>query len=335
MRHLPCGQQAGILPLPGLQLLPQEALPRGEYNSACTAHCTAERSTPLCDHVHGDCSRVHSLACCVPLWRDTSFLMTPCTLLCCLQNHVCRPGALDAPCPICLQGPMFDSQSAAHMLPCGHFAHLNCINSCCSGMPANSICKACNPDDSVRRAVAGLTDRLRASNIADSTFEGSSSSGPSTDAWLGSGGWAGNSSNGRGDSSGYVQDLLGVLSGSYEASDAPELESMLKELEVASMLPPREVRVSHAVGKRINPRMRQTTYILVYTPLDGASSLGPNCCMQITRFLPVHCTLLPWHHSCHIVTSHYVTSTSPISRQAWCPAGHLPQSRVPALNADQ
>lgn len=48
--------------------------------------------------------------------------------------------------------------------------------------------------------------------------------------------------------SGYVQDMMGQLEGSFQPREAAEVESMLRELyEVDGLLPQREVKVSNAV----------------------------------------------------------------------------------------
>lgn len=172
-----------------------------------------------------------------------------------LQNHVCRPAALDAPCPICLEGPMFGSQQAADMLPCGHMAHKACIDS--SSAPLGSICRACN-------ATAARASLMASAQVADGRAGPSSSSSNSASrTWSGpeaapaaantvgnmgrccggdDGGYTRTSS--RNSSSAYVSDLLEVLGDGVEPAEATDVAQLVEELMDVELLPLRKVMVS-------------------------------------------------------------------------------------------
>jgi hypothetical protein len=155
-----------------------------------------------------------------------------------LQNHTCRPKALDAPCPICLDpAPMFGSQSPADMLPCGHFAHRKCIDISAPG----SSCKACSGHVSFR--AYSSSDRLSSSRAAAGAAAAAASSSRDYSAEFHIDHKASHIS------SGYVRDMMELLGGSFEGFEAAEVESMLRELEREnfSLLPTREVKVSLAV----------------------------------------------------------------------------------------
>uniref|UniRef100_A0A383WEU8 RING-type domain-containing protein n=1 Tax=Tetradesmus obliquus TaxID=3088 RepID=A0A383WEU8_TETOB len=81
-----------------------------------------------------------------------------------MQDHACCRNCLEASCPICLSGPLSDSQSPAHKLPCGHMAHYSCIQA--TDKPLASICTACNGSSSSSSAAAGQeASRLAASRL--------------------------------------------------------------------------------------------------------------------------------------------------------------------------
>ncbi|WIA44124.1 hypothetical protein OEZ86_010466 [Tetradesmus obliquus] len=169
---------------------------------------------------------------------------------CCLRRkvmreHACRHNCLEAACPICLSGPLSDSQSPAHKLPCGHMAHYSCIQA--TDKPLASICTACNGGSSSssssraaakERFFAGLAAEVAAARNPAPAGGGNSSSSSSS------------SSSSR--VSGYVRDLLDLLQPqSAMGLGEGELLPLLQELEGQQLLPAREVRVRGVLGYRL------------------------------------------------------------------------------------
>lgn len=124
---------------------------------------------------------------------------------------------------------MFDSQQAADMLPCGHFAHKACIDS--TSTPRNRICTACQPG------------RAGPSHIGSSSGSYPARQVPADAAAASDAGAGCSSSSSRPVSSAYISDLMDMLDGAYEASQAADVWAVLKELADAGLLPTRQVMV--------------------------------------------------------------------------------------------
>ncbi|KAF6259803.1 hypothetical protein COO60DRAFT_1269829 [Scenedesmus sp. NREL 46B-D3] len=153
---------------------------------------------------------------------------------CCLMrevrhNHICRPNCLDADCPICLSGPLFDSQSPARKLPCGHMAHATGIKR--TAKPLHSICTTCSGSagsSSAAAAAAAAAFTLPPAGLTNNSSGSSSSSTPLSD---------------------LIRDLLDQIQpAALLGLSKAELLPIPQELEQQQLLQPREVRVSELHG---------------------------------------------------------------------------------------
>lgn len=138
---------------------------------------------------------------------------------------------------------MFDSKQAAHNLPCGHMAHMACIQALLREGSSSSSSSADNALDGICRACSSGTrsSNLGHSSTAEPPYDQAGASSSS-----GAGGARGAGSS-PGCSSAYVTDLLELLSGTIEPSEAPGVREMLQELArqpEGNLLPQRIVTVS-------------------------------------------------------------------------------------------
>jgi hypothetical protein len=158
-----------------------------------------------------------------------------------LQNHVCHDRVLDTTCPICQdRRPLFSSQHAADMLPCGHFAHRSCIDS--TSTPLQAVCRACTGAGTSRSRSYRPAQPIAAAAPAGAAGAHSSGGSSSSSQYR----TPGQACSAAANSSGYVQDLMCLLEASFQPGEAAEVQSMLRELYgVDGLLPQREVKVSN------------------------------------------------------------------------------------------
>jgi len=140
---------------------------------------------------------------------------------------------------------MFDSQRPAHMLPCGHMAHQDCIDS--TTTPHSRICRACSTDRGTasRRTTArdSMLETAGPSRAAAASAGSSRQAGdlrPKYSSSLPTSGTALRGSTG----SGYVQDFMDILGGAVEPCERSDVEDIISELYDQELLPQREVKVS-------------------------------------------------------------------------------------------
>ena len=145
---------------------------------------------------------------------------------------------------------MFDSQSEADLLPCGHtWAHKQCIDK--SSAPLSTICNSCNGTAGMPGTRTGAQPQRnsRTCHTTAPIATGASAGGHNGTAAGGSSSsnrpLCGDSSSTR-TSSAYESDLLDLLteSGAVGPTEATDVCVMIRELMEQQLLPQRRVGVS-------------------------------------------------------------------------------------------
>lgn len=172
---------------------------------------------------------------------------------------------------------MFDSQSPADKLPCGHMAHLSCIRN--TTQPLDNICTVCN--SAGRHAATARLQATNRSQAASSDSIGGTRKAQTTAGAARAVATAGSrpGSSSQRPVSALIRDLLDLMGPEATSGEDAGALDMMQELEEEELLPRREVRVS--VQQLCGParssldtttRAQHRDPVIVSVPHNAASS---------------------------------------------------------------